>query len=108
MSGFVLAILSYHLNDTHLQQLIQPSNSLPNAQDIIYRFVDRGVRQEHKRIPFASRVSFRAQKRGHELCSIRNEVFEFAMDGVESEDGVLPDVRMPVFEARATCRDQGF
>ena len=80
MGGFILAILSDHLNDAHLEQLIQPPNSLPNAQDIIHRFVDRGVRQEDKRIPFASRVSFRGQERGHELCSIRNEVFEFPMN----------------------------
>lgn len=64
--------------------------------------------EEHESVALARRVRFGDEERVHELRGIGNEVLEFAIDGVEGEDGILPDIRMPVFETRSTRWNERF
>jgi hypothetical protein len=66
------------------------------------------VREEHESVALAGCVRFGCKKSLHELWRVRDEVLEFAVDGVYGEDGILADVRMAVFEARTAGRDERF
>lgn len=62
--------------------------------------------QENKRVALASRVRFGGQKCLDELWRVWNEVLVLPVDGVDRENSIFPDVRMSVFKACPTGRDQ--
>ena len=108
MAGVSLAVSPNDFDDAHLECLVQRADRIGYADDVFDSLWHIAVRQKHKCVALARRVRFRHKESVHELCRVWNEVFEFAVDGVEREDGVLANVGMAMFEALATSWDEGF
>jgi hypothetical protein len=66
------------------------------------------MRKEHECVTLARHVRLCSNESLHELGSIWDEVFIFAVDSVHGEYGVLADVGMTVLETAAAGRNQGF
>jgi hypothetical protein len=104
----IFAVQPNDLNDAHLQQLVQSRYLIVNAQYPLDRFWHRAVGQKDERVPLARRVRLGSEERLHQFGSVRDEMFEFAVDRVDGEHGVFAHVRMAVFETRSTGWDKGF
>lgn len=92
------AVQPYHFYNAHLQQLIHAGNLVHNRYDVCNSFRHSTVREEDECIALASRVRFCGQEGFDEFGGVGNEVLKFPVDVVDSEDCVLADVGMTVFE----------
>jgi hypothetical protein len=63
---------------------------------------------KHECVPLPSRVQLHRQEYLPGFWSIEYEVFEYAVDGICREDGVVVDVGVTVFQAGAADRDRRF
>ena len=62
--------------------------------------------QHHECIPLATHVLLPVQEVSNQLGCVGDEEVEVLIDGEDSEDGVPPDVAVPVLEAGADGRHQ--
>lgn len=108
MLRIVLAIQPDHLNDAHLQRLVQRPDRIVDVKDIFHRLGHRTMSQKHESIALTRRVGFCSEEGKHELGSIGYKVLKFAVDGIEGEDRVFANIRMSMFQTRAASGYEGF
>ena len=78
-----------------------------HLQDVLHCLRHRAVRQEHERVSLARRVGLGNEECLNEFRRIGDEVLKFAVDRVDGEDGILPDVGVTVLETGSTDGDEG-
>lgn len=106
MCRVVFTVQPYHLNNAQLELLIHARDLIVYAQDVLHRLRHRTICEEDKGVALACRIALRGEERLYELGRVGNEVFILPVDGVHGEDGVLADVGVTVFEARAAGWDE--
>lgn len=102
----LLAVEPDDLYYTHLQQLIHGWDLIEHLNNVLHGLRHCTVGEEYERVPLARRVRLRSKESLYELRGIGYQVLELAVDGVDSKDSVLADVRVPVLETCAACGDQ--
>lgn len=91
-----------------LQQLIGIRDAIERRRQVLQGLLVADGHESGKRITLAGAIRFGFEEGLDELWGVRDEVFRVLIDRGNRPHGVLPHVRMTVFQARASGGEQRF